>query len=154
MNKKQKAFTLIELIISIAIIAVSVVAIIGVFRLSIINSSNPITKKQAVLIAESLMEEVLSKPTLKATDGFAGPYTVSNRQYFDTITDYNNLTINGISNIYGVAIVGLENYSANITIQNQILGTLPATDVYLTTININGPNDNFVLKGYRINYDN
>ena len=153
MNKKN-GFTLVELIIAIAIIGVALMAILGVFRVSINNSANPVTRKQAVLISESLMEEVLSKAFVKPSGGYAGPFTVATRQSFDTVTDYNNLTINGISNVYGTSIAGLENYNVTITVQNQAIGAIPNTDAYLATINVVGPNDNFTLKGYRINYEN
>lgn len=153
-NKNQKGVTIVELVIAISIIAIALFGILSVFRLSVTNSANTVTKKQAVLISESLMEEVLSKPFTKPDGGYTGPFTVANRDKFDSVTDYNNLNITSMATIGGVIIVGLEKYSAVITTATNALGSVPASDSILVTINVTGPNDTFVLKGYRINYDN
>ncbi len=155
MNKRnQIGATLVELVLAIAIIVVGVFGIVSSFRLTVINSANPVTKKQAVLIAESLMEEILSKSFTKPTGGYSGLLTSANRDKFDTITDYNNLSINPISTIAGTNVVGLDKYSATITTTNVALGTIASSNVILVTVSITGPNDSFILKAYRINYDN
>ncbi|NCQ51580.1 prepilin-type N-terminal cleavage/methylation domain-containing protein [archaeon] len=153
-NKKQKGITLIELVIAISIISIALLGVLGAFSVSVRNSADPVTRKQTVLIAESLMDEVLSRSFVKPSGGFAGPFTNANRTSFDTVTDYNNLVINGISNIYGNSIVGLENYTATITTSSSALGAIGSSDSTLVSISIAGPNDQFVLRGYRINYEN
>lgn len=153
-NKIQKGATLIELVIAISIVAIAIFGILSVFKLSVINSANPVTNKQAVLIAEGLMEEVLSKTFTKPDGGYAGPFNSASRNKFDTVTDYNNLSISPMSSINGLNVAGLGGYSATIKTANTALGAIGSSDSILITINVVGPNDNFVLKGYRINYDN
>lgn len=152
-NKKQLGATLVELIIAISIVGVALFGVISVFRVTVTNSANPVTQKQAVLIAESLMEEVLSKPFTKPIGGYAGTLDNTNRDKFDSVNDYNNLSITTLTSISGTTIAGLEKYSATITTQNVALGTLAASNSIVVTINVLGPNDNFTLKGYRVNYD-
>ena len=64
----QKGVTLVELIISIAIITVALFAILSVYQVSINNSADPVTRRQAVLVAESVLEEVLGKPFVKPVE--------------------------------------------------------------------------------------
>jgi MSHA pilin protein MshD len=155
MNKNiQKGATLIELIIAISIVAVALFGVISVFRVTVTNSANPITQKQAVLIAESVMDEVLSKSFTTPSGGYAGPFINANRDKFDSINDYNNLSITTMTSISGTTIGGLEKYSATINTANVALGTLANSESIVITINVVGPNDNFTLKGYRVNYDN
>ncbi len=148
MNKK--GFTLIEAVVAIAIFSIGILSISFIFQLTTSSSANPGTRMQSVLIAESLMDEILSKSFTKPDGGFAGPFVNSNRSQFDTITDYNGLTFSGITNSVGNALPGLENYSVNVTLSNPTIGNIPSTDTYLVTINVVGPNDNFTLKGFSI----
>jgi hypothetical protein len=61
----------------------------------------------------------------------------------------------GITDITGAAITGLENYSANVTVVNQALGAVAASDSLLITVTVTGPpgsNTTVVLHGYRVRY--
>lgn len=55
---RQRGVTLIELIVFIVIVSVAVVGVLQALRLSTANSADPLRRKQALMIAESLMEEV------------------------------------------------------------------------------------------------
>lgn len=153
MIKKQKGSTLIEIVIAMVIIAIAVVAVLASYRITVINSPSAMTRKQATLIAENLMDEVLNKNFTKPTNGFAGPYSVANRAQFDTVTDYNNFSMTGIYNMDGVAIPELASYSASITVANSALSAISSSDSMLVTITVTGPHDTFTLKGYRLNYE-
>lgn len=150
---KQKGATLVELIIAMVIISVAVTGILAAFRITVSNSADPMTRKQAELVAENLMDEVTSKAFTKPSGGFTGPFTVANRDQFDTVSDYNNLTINGVTSLTGTSIAELSTYNATITVTNVALGAIPSSDVVQVRIQVTGPNDNFVLRGYRINYE-
>jgi MSHA pilin protein MshD len=154
MNKiSQRGATLVELVLAISIIAVTLFGVASVFKVTVTHSANPITQKQAVLISEGLMEEILSKSFTKPNGGYAGPFTGDNRDKFDSVGDYNNLTITNMTSLSGTAIAGLEKYSVTITTANTDLGTISSANNIVVTINVVGPNDNFTLKGYRVNYD-
>jgi MSHA pilin protein MshD len=55
---RQRGVTLIELIVFIVIVGVAVVGILGVLSLTTRNSADPLRHKQALMIAEGLLEEV------------------------------------------------------------------------------------------------
>lgn len=57
---KQHGVTLIELIVSMAIIGVAAVAVMQLFDVSGRSSAEPVRRKQALLIAEAVMDEVLT----------------------------------------------------------------------------------------------
>ena len=56
----QRGLTLIELIIFIVIVGVAVVGVLGVISLNTKHSADPARRKQAMAIAEGMMEEVRS----------------------------------------------------------------------------------------------
>ncbi len=62
LRDRQHGISLIELIIFIIIVSIGVVALLAVFSTTVRKSSDPIIRKQMLAIAESLLEEVQSKP--------------------------------------------------------------------------------------------
>jgi len=57
-SARQGGVTLIELIIFIVIVGVAVMAVLGVLSMTTRNSADPLRRKQALMIAEGLLEEV------------------------------------------------------------------------------------------------
>ncbi|MES2257591.1 MAG: prepilin-type N-terminal cleavage/methylation domain-containing protein [Pseudomonadota bacterium] len=57
-ERRQRGLTLVELIMFMVIIGVAVVGVLQVLSLSARNSADPLRRKQALAIAEGLMEEV------------------------------------------------------------------------------------------------
>jgi MSHA pilin protein MshD len=57
--KRQAGLTLIELVIFMVIVGVAAAGIMGVLNLGASHSADPVRRKQALMIAEALMEEVL-----------------------------------------------------------------------------------------------
>lgn len=58
----QTGISLIELVIFIVVVSIGVVGILSVMNITVMHSSDPITQKQAVAIAESLLEEIELQP--------------------------------------------------------------------------------------------
>ena len=77
---------------------------------------------------------------------------------FDNVSDYNGYDSNavgGIRDITGSVIPGLTAYRARVTVSQQALGTIPASDALLVEVRVDGPpgTDIFVvLHGYRVRY--
>ena len=59
---RQHGVTLVELVIAIAIIGIAVAGVLGVFTVASRYNADPVIRKQALAIAESLMDEILSRP--------------------------------------------------------------------------------------------
>jgi len=57
--KRQAGLTLIELVMFMVIVGVAAAGIMGVFNIGASHSADPLRRKQALMIAEALMEEVL-----------------------------------------------------------------------------------------------
>lgn len=55
---RQRGLSLVELIVFIVIVSIAVLGILQVFSVGSRYSADPVARKQALLIAESLMEEV------------------------------------------------------------------------------------------------
>lgn len=57
-RRAQRGFTLIEAVIFIVVISVAVVGILRVISITTANSADPQLRKQALVLAESMLEEV------------------------------------------------------------------------------------------------
>lgn len=60
--RRQRGLTMVELIIFIVVVSVGIAGIMSVFNLTVRHSADPMIRKQAIAIAEALMEEVALQP--------------------------------------------------------------------------------------------
>jgi MSHA pilin protein MshD len=60
-RRHQRGLSLIELVIAIMIVSVSVTGVLMLFGNSVRNSADPMVRKQAVAIAEAMLNEVLAQ---------------------------------------------------------------------------------------------
>ncbi len=131
-SHRQRGFTLIELIMFIVIVGVGVAGVLSVFTTGVKSSADPMVRKQALSIAESLLEEILLKEFRDPNGGTNGVSTCtlaggSNRSIWDDVCDYNTYTSTGITDVQGNSVVSLASYSV-----------LPA--VAVTTVAVGGVN--------------
>jgi MSHA pilin protein MshD len=59
---KQRGLSLIELVMFIAIVGISLAGVLVVYNNAVKGSADPMLRKQAVAVAESLLHEVLMQP--------------------------------------------------------------------------------------------
>ena len=122
----QRGVSLIELIIFIVMISTALIGIISVMNLTSAHSADPLIRKQALAIAESLLEEVELMPftfcdpddanaasAVTATGGCAlaaneegtvigpeaGETRYSTATPFDNVSDYHNFSMSGPNGI-------------------------------------------------------
>jgi MSHA pilin protein MshD len=187
--RAEHGISLIELIVFIVIVGIAVAGMVGALSMATRASTDPMIQKQALAVAEALLEEVQLQPftycdpddpqaasAQSAAVGATGctsldsvenlgremiaPYGPEDRTSatnpYDNVNDYNSLpTLAGITDITGAAIPGLGGYTATVTVANQALGTIPASDSLLITVTVDGPtgtNTRVVLDGYRVRY--
>lgn len=103
-RRAQAGVTLVELVVFIVIVSIAVVGVLGVMSFTTSKSADPLRRKQALMIAESLMEEVqlagftvcdpASPDADSATSSFEcaiaenwGP-EAGNARPFDNVNDY------------------------------------------------------------------
>jgi len=152
----HKGFTLVELIILIVVISAALVGVLIVFQNTVRSSADPQEQKQALPIAEALLDEIL----LASYDPVAG--TGPPRANFNDVDDYAvppYSTAGGMKDIQNNPIPGLQDYNvSNVTVTVVTLddtsGTLPAvTEAKRVTVTVTGPAGfAFSMDGFRLKY--
>ncbi len=152
--RHQSGISLIELIMFIVIVSVALTGLLLVMNVTAKGGVDPLLHKQALAIAESLLEEIEVQDFSKSAGGFAGPYTLANRSQFDCITDYNGFATSGVYHIDGTTpVAGLENYNISVAVAGAALGNIDAASAALITVTVTEPDGESVsAAGYRANY--
>ena len=155
--RRCHGFSLVELIIAVVIMGVGLAGLMSVMPLAIRSSADPLVIKQALAIAEALLEEAELMPftfcdpndaqaaiaqsaTIGATGCAAlieasGPEPAETRYNastpFDNVNDYNgydSAADGGIRDITNTLIAELAPYRATVAITPVALGGIAATD--------------------------
>ena len=151
--ERCRGFSLVELIIAIIIMSVGLAGLMSVIPVAIRSSADPLIDKQALTIAEGMLNEISAKPFSNPANGFSGAATQANRAFFDDVADYNGYTSTGAYSMSGVApIAGLGSYDVSVTVAGAALSTATAADCFLITVTVTYPGGTVNLSGYRLNY--
>jgi MSHA pilin protein MshD len=175
-QRRQSGLTLVELIVFVVIISVGLAGILGVLNFASAKSADPLIRKQALAVAEALLEEVSLMPftycdpddpaaaTATSTAGCATPESLtspgpeaaqgesrySTTAPFDNVNDYHGFTMSGIRDLTGAAMPGLGEYTASVTVSRGGLGVANPDDVALIAVTVTGPgSESVTLHGYR-----
>ena len=145
MCTRERGVTLVELVVFIVLVGVAMAGVFAAFNTITAASSDPQVRKQALAIAESLMEEIELMPftfcdpddanaatatnsslgaggcATLSEDTAIGPEAGESRynpsQPYDNVSDYNSFAMSpGIQDITNTTISGLGAYSATVTI--------------------------------------
>jgi len=155
----QAGITLVELVMFIVIVSVGIAGILSVMNVTTKSSADPMVRKQAMAIAESMLEEIQLKDFANPSDpnAFTGLATQANRAVFDDIGDYNGFTTTGIYTVDDSSgIPWLASYNVSVTVAAVAgLGPsgsqVPSSDARLITVTVSGPSTSITLHGYRTN---
>ncbi len=149
----QGGVSLIEIIVFIVVVGVAVAALVEVFSTTTRASADPLLRRQALAVAQALMEEISYKEFANPPNGFTGPYTPVNRGKFDDVMDYNGFSMVGIAYLDGTPIPGLEQYQAQVAVAPVAFGPVPIAQGLQVTVTVADPGgEEVVLDGYRANY--
>lgn len=159
----QRGISLVELIVFIVIISVALTGILLVMNQVTGRSADPLIHKQAIAIAESLLEEIELQDYIDGNDGVttacpvASAVTPSNRASYHIVDCYkgfpNGGATPGIYDLSGNAVPGLENYSASVAMADGGLGGIAAGDSVRITVTVTTPQgESIVIEGYRTKY--
>jgi MSHA pilin protein MshD len=153
----------------IVIIGVAAGGVMMMFAKTTRASADPLIRKQALAIAESMLEEVRLMPytfcdpddanAATATGAFVGAggcattveamgpeLAQGETRYatltpFDNVNDYNGFAMaGGILDITGATILGLGAYSAAVAVTPVVFGGIALTDAQQITVTVTGPN--------------
>lgn len=144
-----RGVTLVELIVTIVVIAAAVSGVIALTSTTATRSADTMVQVQAVVIGESYLNEILQKPF--GSD--CGPCT---RLQMDKVGDYNGLLDVGVHDATGTPVASLAGYNVRVSVVNSALGAGPAVAApqsELVTVTVTAPNGRSIaLSGYRTFY--
>jgi MSHA pilin protein MshD len=176
-RRGQRGLTLVELIVFIVIVSVGLAGVLTVLDVTAAKSADPVVRKQAMVIAESLLEEIALMPftycdpddaaaaTATSTAGCttqenmaapgpeAGESRYSTTTPFDNVNDYQGFAMTGIRDLTGATITGLEAYAASVTVTRGGLGFADPDSVALVSVTVTGPGrESVTLSRHRVRY--
>jgi MSHA pilin protein MshD len=148
---RYKGYTLIELVVSMTIIAIALIGTLMAINMAVLYSGDPVLRQQAMVIAESYLEEIGGKnfPTTPCPSG--------TRSTFTNICNYNDLSEAPTSQD-GTPMAGLGAYTVNVAVDSTSasLGSpslVPGTQVVRIDVTVfHAPMTPMKFSLYRTNY--
>lgn len=146
-RRRQAGFTLVELIVFIVVVSIGMAGILLVMDVAVKSSADPMLRKQAMALADSLLEEILLKE-FADPDGVGGETT---RATFDDVNDFNgiNETISAAGPVFTGMPPLLYGYQVQIAVAPAALGAVAALRVSVTVARAG---ESITLAGYRASY--
>lgn len=147
--RNARGVSLIELIVFIVVVSIGVAGVLLALNMSTRASADPLIQKQALAIAEAILEEVELRPLTYCDPDDANAATALNAAGctggaggandesrlplgteagetrtgavtpYDNVSDYNGLAVAPITDLTGAAIPGLDGYSATVAVAPQ-----------------------------------
>ncbi|MFC1498741.1 type II secretion system protein [Verrucomicrobiota bacterium] len=121
--RNQKAFTLIELIVTIVIIGVAVTALTLGFYEKVKSLDFERSAQNATLLADDLAYEIRSKIYEEPTNSF-GAEESSPRSNFDDVDDYDGWSESPPRTIEGTAMTDYNGFTRSVIIMNVLTNNL------------------------------
>ena len=156
-HRRSAGVTLVELIVALVIIGVALAGMVAVYTATTRSSTDPVIVQQMEAIADNMMEEILMKP-------FAPPpgstvTAASGRINYDNVSDYDGYGqgLQGIRDVEGNPIPGLERYNVAVSVKPAALTNVPSGDALriVVTVTVSGTDPSLpkpiVLTGWRTN---
>jgi MSHA pilin protein MshD len=177
----ERGFSLIEIVIFLVVFAIGIAGTVTLYGQLTKASVDPVVRKQALALAESMMEEVMLRgftycdpndpnvQTATAADGAPGNCTTlleaigpepGETRYatprFDNVNDYHGFSMAGVNilDITGAPITGLNDYAVGVTVvqAGADLG-IPAAEGLSVVVTATGPlGVSVTLQAYRTRY--
>lgn len=174
---RSAGFTLIETIVFLLVVGIGVVGLLSAVSTAVRYSADPLPRKQALAIAEALMEEISSAgftfcqpqdPSFYSATSTAtctlpenvGPDTyagVTEVRPFDNVNDYVtaygaapvNIPVTDVS----ASLPAPAGYTAAVSIAQAGLGGIAASEALRITLTVTGPNNTSItLDGFRTRF--
>lgn len=151
-----RGMTLMELVVAIVIISVGLAGVLAVLNTAAQNSADPFPAKQALAVAEGMLEEVALKNYANPPGGWSGTSTQANRKFFDDVGDYAtpvpyDTSPGGVYTVDGTAsLPGLSDYIVKVEVFNTTLNGVAAKRIKVTVTDPLGQSRS--VSTYRTNY--
>jgi MSHA pilin protein MshD len=115
----QGGFTLVELVVSIVVLAIAVAGVLAALSAVSVRSANVLLSEQAAAIASAYLNEVQQKP-FGTSDGQTA------RASLDVVDDYAGLNDVGVHDQTGAAVPGLSQFNVSVAVGPGTLPGVPA----------------------------
>ncbi|WP_028669300.1 type IV pilus modification PilV family protein [Saccharospirillum impatiens] len=163
----QRGVTLIELIITVVIIAIALAGTIVAFSNVVGRSSDTLFQSRAIALAQAYLDEILGQPFDQATpEGGAPPYMGScrviggdedDRDTFRSVDQYDGLVFSPPELASGAISEGYEGYTVSISVScvdtSAELGDGDIGQAKRIDVSISSPtNQTAVFSAYRSNF--
>ncbi|MDX1455138.1 MAG: type II secretion system protein [Gammaproteobacteria bacterium] len=145
---RQQGYSFIELIMSIVVLGIVLSGAVLLFSTAVGSSADPLRRHQAIALAESYLDEILSRRFVDpdGTDGEAS------RASYDDVDDYANIVSQAPALSNGNPVASLSDYLVTVSVTNEALGGIAAGNVYRVDVTVAYDNTSITLSGYRTNY--
>lgn len=147
--------SLVELIMFIVIVSVALAGVMLVMNTTTNYSADPVVNKQALTVAESLLEEIKLQGAISGVGvPPAFPPQQVDRINFNDVMDYNGFATTGVYPANGtVAVSGLQNYNVAVAVSAVIWDNIPSTSAVQITVTVTEPSgQSLEAIGYRVAY--
>lgn len=156
MSLKQKiagflarGVTLVELVVSIAVIGAALAGVMLVIVRNTSSSADPVVWRQATAVAEAYLEEILTK-------NFTADGPEASRDLYDDIFDYNTIVNESPPRDQNGAPSALTNYSVTVQVATEALNDITAgsNNAARVQVTVTLPTGGtIVVSGFRTNYN-
>ncbi len=152
--RREAAFTLIEIIVTLVVIAIAGVALISVFTSTVRGSADPLIQQQATTIAEAYVEEILLRSFDDPQGGESGTDEgEAGRSEYDDVKDYRSLAAGPAADQLGNPIPALANYTVTVSVTNNAFNGIAAADALRIDVSVDHPAiDPILVSAYRTRY--
>jgi MSHA pilin protein MshD len=175
-RRREAGISLIELVMFIIIVSVAIVGILLVMSTVTRNSADPLTRKQALATAESLLEEVELQAFTYCAPGDLNVLTAANAagcnlaansedpppavtrvtgtpRLANNVGDYNGFSMSPIVDVNGTALPGLGAYTASVSVTSAgATFGLAAGDALQIDVRVVSGTTDITVTGYRFRY--
>jgi MSHA pilin protein MshD len=176
-SSRQGGFSLLEAVIFIVVLGIGIAGMAVLYNQLTLASVDPLIRKQALAIANSLMEEIQLRAftfcdpddaqvfTAASPAGCTTPEAIGTEggetRYadprFDNVSDYHGFSMDPIVDANNNPVAGLAGYRVqSITVADaggDFPSAIPADAALRITVTVAGPaNVSVVLQGYRLRY--
>ncbi len=141
--RRDDGFTLIELVVTLVVLAIAATALLSVFTSTVRGSADPVIQQQATTIAEAYVEEILLQAFADPTDPEQGAASTEageiSRALFDDVQDYNHLGTTQVRDQNDNPIAALAAYSVTVSVTGAALNTVPAAQSMRIRVTVSHP---------------
>lgn len=149
--RRQSAFTLIEIIVTIIVIGVAGTALLSVFTNMIRGSADPVIQQQATTIAEAYLEEIMLRayddPQVAESGAAEAGET---RPTYDDVQDYNSLGTTQVRDQNDNPIAALSDYQVTVAVNAAVFNTVNAMQIDVTVTH--PATGSILLSAFRTDY--